>query len=83
MRIDLFHRERLQSRGVKPENSADKACFRILHFSMEYEIYSRHRMGSGSKDEFEEKACNGQSKLFDPHVRLVPRGALESLTISD
>ena len=40
-------------------------------------------MGSGSKDEFEEKACNGQSKLFDPHVRLVTRGALESLTISD
>ena len=50
---------------------------------MEYDIYSRHRMGSGSKDEFEEKTCNGQSKLFDQHDRLVPRGALESLTISD
>ena len=82
MRIDLFHRERLQSRGVKPENSADEACFHLLHFSMEYESYSRHRMGSGSKDEFEEKASNGQSKLFDLHDRLVPRGVLESLTIS-
>ena len=33
--------------------------------------------------EFEEKACNGQSKLFDRHDRLVPRGALESLTVFD
>ena len=40
-------------------------------------------MASGSKDEFEEKACNGQSKLFDRHDRLVPRGALESLTVFD
>ena len=79
----MFHRERLQSRGVKPENSADEACFHFLHFSMDYEIYSRHRMGSGSKDEFEEKSCNGQSKLFDQHDRLVPRGGLESLTISE
>ena len=55
LRIDLFHRERLQSRGVKPENSADEACFHFLHFSMDYENYSRHRMGSGSKGEFEEK----------------------------
>ena len=53
LRIDLFHRERLQSRGVKPENSADEAVFIFLHFSMEYDIYSRHRMGSGSKDEVE------------------------------
>ena len=40
-------------------------------------------MGSGSKDEFEEKTCSGQNKLFDQHDRLVIRGALESLTFSD
>ena len=28
-------------------------------------------MGSGSKDEFEEKAYNGQSKLFDPHSKRI------------
>ena len=32
LRIDLFHRERLQSRGVKPENSADEAVFIFFTF---------------------------------------------------
>ena len=48
---------------------------------MEYEIYSRRRMGSESKEEFEEKPSNGQIKLFDQRDRLVPRGAVESLKI--
>ena len=73
----------MESWGVKHENSAD-GLFSFLHFSMEYEIYSRRRrIGSRSKDEFEEKASNGQSKLSDQCDRLVPRGAVESLTISD
>ena len=84
LRIDLFHCERLHSRGVKPENSADGALFHFfLHFSLEYEMYSRHQIGSESKEEFEEKSSNGQNKLFDQRNRLVPRGAVESLTISD
>ena len=28
-------------------------------------------MGSGSKDEFEEKTCSGQNKLFEQHDRLL------------
>ena len=55
----------------------------FLHFSMEYEIYSRRRIGSESKEEFEEKPSNGETKLFDQRDRLVPRGAVESLTIYD
>ena len=50
---------------------------------MEYEVSSRLQIGSGSKEEFEEKPFNGQTKLFDQRIRLVPRGAVESLTISD
>ena len=46
-------------------------------------MYSRHQIGSESKEEFEEKSSNGQNKLFDQRNRLVPRGAVESLTISD
>ena len=46
-------------------------------------MYSRHQIGSESKEEFEEKSSNGQTKLFDQRNRLVPRGAVESLTISD
>ena len=32
LRINFFHCERLQSRGVKPENSADEACFHFFKF---------------------------------------------------
>ena len=40
-------------------------------------------MCSESKEEFEEKPCNGQSQFFDQRNRLVPCGAVERLTISD
>ena len=40
-------------------------------------------MCSESKEEFEEKPSNGQSQFFDQRDRLVPRGAVQSLTISD
>ena len=60
-----------------------RLVFIFLHFSLGYEMYSRHQIGSESKEEFEEKSSNGQTKLFDQRNRLVPRGAVESLTISD
>ena len=50
---------------------------------MDCEIYFTRQMCSESKDEFEEKPSNGQSQFFDQRNRLVPRGAVESLTISD
>ena len=31
LRIDLFHCERLQSRDVTPEKSADEACFHFFY----------------------------------------------------
>ena len=41
-------------------------------------------MGSESKDEFEEKYPDEKHELFDSRIyRLVPRGAVESLTIFD
>ena len=41
-------------------------------------------MGSESKEVFEEKPSNGQQiELFDQRDRLVPHGAVESLTIYD
>ena len=40
-------------------------------------------MCSESKEKYEEKLSNGQSQFFDQRNRLVPRGAVESLTISD
>ena len=46
-------------------------------------MYSRHQIGSESKEELEEKSSNGQTKLFDQRNRLVPRGAVEGLKISD
>ena len=46
-------------------------------------MYPRHQIGSQSKEDFEEKSSNGQTKLFDQRNRLVPRGAVESLTVSD
>ena len=46
-------------------------------------MYSRHQIGSESKEEFEEKSSIGQTKLFDQRNRLVPGGAVESLRISD
>ena len=46
-------------------------------------MYSRHQIGSESMEEFEEKSSNRQTKLFVQRNRLVPRGAVESLTISD
>ena len=41
-------------------------------------------MGSESQDEFEEKPCN-ENKMSSStdRSRLIPRGAVESLTISD
>ena len=45
-------------------------------------MYSRHQIGSESKEELEEKSSNGQIKLFDQRNRLVPRGAVEGLKIS-
>ena len=50
---------------------------------MDCEIYFTRQMCSESKEEFEEKPSNAQSQFFDQRNRLVPRGAVESLTISD
>ena len=58
----------------------------FLHVSMEQYSYSRRRMGSESsqsQDEFEEKPCNEKMSSSTVRGRLIPRGAVESLTISD
>ena len=42
------------------------------------------RENSESQDEFEEKPCNEKYELFDSQIKSsIPRGAVESLTISD
>ena len=84
----MFHCGRLQYRGVKQENSADKPCFNVFYMFPwnNCDSYSRRRMGrenSESQDELEEKPCNEKNELFDSESRLIPRGAVESLTISD
>ena len=41
------------------------------------------RENSESQDEFEEKPCNEKMSSSTVRSRLIPRGAVESLTISD
>ena len=55
----------------------------FLHVSMEYYSYSRRRMGSESKDEFEEKPYNEKITSSTVRSRRIPRGAVESVMISD
>ena len=84
MRKGLFHCGRLQSRGVKQENSADEPCFNVFYvFRLNNTVFSRRRMGSESQDEFEEKPWNEKMSSSTVRSRLIPRGAVESLTISD
>ena len=80
LRKNLFHCERLQSRGVKPENSAGKACFHFLHFSMEiiklFQLWAPRARTNSKKTDLTKKVSSSTGG-----TRLVPRGAVESLTV--
>ena len=83
----LFRCGRLQSRGVKQENFADKPCFNVFHM---FRWNNTVIPGAGwaartPRARMNSKKNHVTKKMSTSTVRsrLILRGAVESLTISD
>ena len=86
LRKGLFHCGGLQSRGVKQENSADEPCFNVLtcfdgiiQFFQAQDGLRELRARTNSKKNLLTKKMRSSTVRRRP----IPRGAVESLMISD
>ena len=79
LRKGLFHCE---SRGVKQENSVDDPCFYVFTcFDGIIQLFQGSE-SSESQGEFEGKPYNEKITSSTVRSRRIPRGAVESVTIS-